>query len=94
MDINTQDLLKSGDEQLTKLQQIVQQAIAVEKLIVENLLRQPKEVLTRDKAFPTRWQGLVVVGSLSFFSQLYFLFGFYLIHFYPKEMTSTLIPSS
>ncbi len=50
MDINTQDLLKSGDEQLTKLQQIVQKAIEEEKLIVENLLHQPKEVLTRGQS--------------------------------------------
>ncbi len=50
MDINTQDLLKSEDEQLTKLQQIVQQAIAEEKLIVENLLHQPKEILTKGQS--------------------------------------------
>ncbi len=50
MDINTQDLLKSGDEQLIKLKQIVQQAIAEEKLIAENLLHQPKEVLTRGQS--------------------------------------------
>ena len=50
MNINTQDLLKSEDEQLTKLQQIVQQAIAEEKLIVENLLHQPKEILTKGQS--------------------------------------------
>jgi uncharacterized membrane protein len=43
-DIN--DLLKSEAEKLTKFQQIVQQAIDEEKLIVENLLHQPEEVLT------------------------------------------------
>ena len=42
MDINTQDLLKSGDEQLTKLQQIVQRTIAEEKLIVDNTFASTK----------------------------------------------------
>ncbi len=50
MDINTETLLKSGNDQLTKLQQIVKQAIAEEKLIAENLLHQPKEILTRGQS--------------------------------------------
>lgn len=50
MDIKTQDLLKSGDEQLIKLKQIVQQAIEDEKLITENLLHQPKEILSRGQS--------------------------------------------
>ncbi|WP_411273474.1 DUF1003 domain-containing protein [Daejeonella sp.] len=45
MDIT--NFVKSEDEQLAKLQQIVKQAIAEEKLIVENLLHQPKETLSR-----------------------------------------------
>jgi uncharacterized membrane protein len=40
-------LLTSEDEQLAKLQQIVQQAINEEKLIVDNLLNPPKEILSR-----------------------------------------------
>ena len=50
MNIDINNLLKSEDEQLTKLQQIVKQAIAEEKLIVENLLHQPKEVLSRGQS--------------------------------------------
>ena len=50
MNIDTEKLLKSEDKQLTKLQQIVKQAIAEEKLIVENLLHQPKEVLSRGQS--------------------------------------------
>ncbi len=46
MNSDTENLLKSEDEQLSKLQQIVKQAIAEEKLIVENLLHQPQEILT------------------------------------------------
>lgn len=47
MNINTDDLLKSENEQMTRLHQIVQQSIAEEKLIVENLLHPPKEILSR-----------------------------------------------
>lgn len=50
MTIDKENLLKSENEQLTKLQQIVQQAIAEEKLIVENLLHQPKEILSRGQS--------------------------------------------
>ena len=46
MNSDSENLLISEDEQLSKLQQIVKQAIAEEKLIVENLLHQPQEILT------------------------------------------------
>jgi uncharacterized membrane protein len=45
--------LKS-DDQANKLQQIVHQAIDEEKLIVENLLHQPKEVLSRGQSIADR----------------------------------------
>jgi hypothetical protein len=47
MNAEINDLLKSEDDQLTKLQQIVKQAIKEEKLIVENLMHQPLEDLSR-----------------------------------------------
>ena len=50
MNKDTTTLLKTEDEHLIKLQQIVQQAIKEEKLIVENLLHQPKEVLSRGQS--------------------------------------------
>lgn len=50
MNSDIENLHKSEDEQLTKLQQIVQKAIAEEKLIVENLLHQPKEILSRGQS--------------------------------------------
>lgn len=50
MNRETENLLKSEDEQLIKLQQIVKQAIAEEKLIVENLIHQPMEVLSRGQS--------------------------------------------
>jgi uncharacterized membrane protein len=40
----------SEEEQLNKLQQIVQKAIAEEKLIVDNLINEPKEILTKGQS--------------------------------------------
>lgn len=47
MEIENESSLLSGDKQLLKLQQIVKQTIDEEKLIVENLLNEPKEILTK-----------------------------------------------
>lgn len=47
---NTQNIIISEKEQLTKLQQIVQKAIEEEKLIVDNLINEPKEVLTKGQS--------------------------------------------
>ncbi len=47
---NTKNLLISEEEQLNKLQQIVQKAIAEEKLIVDNLINEPKEILTKGQS--------------------------------------------
>ena len=43
----TAKLLKTEDEQLNKLRQIVQKTIEEEKLIVENVLNQPKEFMSK-----------------------------------------------
>jgi uncharacterized membrane protein len=50
MDIETKKLAKSGKEQLSKLQHIVQKSIDEEKLVVENLLNEPKEIITRGQS--------------------------------------------
>ncbi len=50
MNVDIKNPLNSEDEHLTKLQQIVQQAIAEEKLIVENLFHQPKEILSKGQS--------------------------------------------
>lgn len=50
MNADTESLLKSENEQLIKLQKIVEQTIEDEKLIVENLLHPPKETLTRGQS--------------------------------------------
>ncbi len=47
---NTENLLISEEEQLNKLQKIVQKAIAEEKLIVDNLINEPKEILTKGQS--------------------------------------------
>jgi uncharacterized membrane protein len=71
MNSEINDLLKSEDEQLTKLQQIVKQAIKEEKLIVENLMHQPLEVLSRgqrisDKVanFGGSWRFIIIFSSI------------------------------
>ncbi len=50
MNADTERLLKSGNDQLIKLQKIVEQTIEDEKLIVENLLHPPKETLSRGQS--------------------------------------------
>lgn len=50
MHTERKNLLKSEDEQLSKLQHIVQQAIAEEKLMLDNLLHEPKEILSKGQS--------------------------------------------
>jgi uncharacterized membrane protein len=71
MNAEINDLLKSEDKQLTKLQQIVKQAIKEEKLIVENLMHQPLEDLSRgqrisDKVanFGGSWRFIIIFSSI------------------------------
>ncbi len=73
MTTDTTKLLKTEGKQLAKLQQIVQQAIADEKLIIENLVNQPKEILTKgqsisDKvaAFGGSWKFIILFGIVLF----------------------------
>ncbi|MEO5907060.1 MAG: DUF1003 domain-containing protein [Saprospiraceae bacterium] len=67
------NLLKSEDEQLLKLQQIVKQAIEEEKLMVENLLHQPKEILSRGRSISDRvasfggsWKFIITFSAILF----------------------------
>jgi uncharacterized membrane protein len=50
MDKDIAKILQSETEQLDKLQSIVKKTISDEKLILENLLNPPKEILTRGEA--------------------------------------------
>jgi len=47
MEKDIKKLLSSENEQLLKLRQIVQQAMSDERLIVDNLLNEPEEILTK-----------------------------------------------
>lgn len=48
--MHTENLTKSGRDQLSRLQIIVQNSIDEEKLLVENLLNEPNEILTRGQS--------------------------------------------
>ena len=71
MNTDIKNLLKSEDEQMAKLQNIVQQAILDEKLIVENLIHQPKEVLTKGQSisdkvanFGGSWKFIIIFSII------------------------------
>lgn len=50
MNEDIKNIRKTGDDQIIKLQQIVEQTMEEETLIVENLVNEPKEVLTRGQS--------------------------------------------
>ena len=50
MQSETKEIAKYGREQLSRLQKIVQESIDEEKLVVDNLLNEPKEILTRGQS--------------------------------------------
>jgi uncharacterized membrane protein len=74
MKTNTQTILESEKEQLAKLQKIVKDTIDEEKLIIENLLHQPKEILTKGQSisdkvatFGGSWKFIILFGIILFF---------------------------
>jgi uncharacterized membrane protein len=73
MKTHTQSILQSEKKQLQKLQKIVNDAIEEEKLIVNNLLNQPQEILTKgqtisDKVatFGGSWKFIILFGIILF----------------------------
>ena len=71
--MHTENLTKSGKDQLSKLQVIVQKSIDEEKLLVENLLNEPKEILTRGQSisdkvarFGGSWSFIISFSALLF----------------------------
>ena len=69
----TENLTKSGREQLSKLHHIVQKSIDEEKLVVENLLNEPKEILTRGQSisdkvarFGGSWSFIISFSAILF----------------------------
>jgi uncharacterized membrane protein len=73
MHVATEDLTRSGREQLSKLQGIVQKSIEEEKLVIDNLLNEPKEMLTRGQSisdkvarFGGSWSFIISFSALLF----------------------------
>ncbi len=73
MNADINNLLQTENEQLKKLQQIVKQAIKDEKLIVDNLLNQPMEVLSRGQSisdkvanFGGSWKFIFIFTTILF----------------------------
>ena len=78
MDKDIEKMLNSEAEQLKRLQNIVKKAIEEESLIVENLLHQPKEVLTTGQSisdkvarFGGSWNFIITFGVILFAWILY-----------------------
>lgn len=70
---DTENFHQVEDEQLSKLQQIVQRSIREEKLIIDNLLNEPKEILTRGQGVSDRvaqfggsWKFIIIFGIVLF----------------------------
>jgi uncharacterized membrane protein len=73
MDKTSKLLINSDKEQQLKLQKIVQQTIDEEKLMVENLLHQPEEIMTKgqkisDKvaSFGGSWKFIILFAIILF----------------------------
>jgi len=90
MNNDVNDILKTGDEQLIKLEKIVTKAIAEEKLINENLLHQPKEILSKGQTisdqvatFGGSWKFIISFSAILFFWILFNTLGPNREHFDP-----------
>jgi len=71
--MNNKILATSGKEQLDKLHQIVQQSIDEEKLVIENILNEPKEKLTTGQRisdsvarFGGSWRFIILFAAVLF----------------------------
>jgi uncharacterized membrane protein len=73
MNTETKNLIKTGTEQLAKLQDIVQKSIDEEKLVLDNLLHEPKEIITTGQSisdkvarFGGSWNFIITFSALLF----------------------------
>ena len=73
MDKSSKNLINSDKQQQLKLQKIVQQTIDEEKLMLENLLHEPAEIMTKgqkisDKvaSFGGSWKFIILFGIILF----------------------------
>ena len=69
--METASLIRSEKDQLIKLQSIVKQTMVEEKLIVENLLHPPKEIITKGQSisdkvatFGGSWKFIILFGII------------------------------
>ena len=69
----TEKLTQSGRDQISKLQAIVEKSINEEKLVVDNLLNEPKEILTKGQSisdkvarFGGSWSFILSFSALLF----------------------------
>ena len=90
MNRDIDDILKTGDEQLIKLGKIVTKAIAEEKLITENLVNQPKEILSKGQTisdqvaiFGGSWKFIISFSAILSIWILFNTFGPKSEHFDP-----------
>lgn len=74
MSTSTNDLTKSKRHSLTLMKEIVEQTIQEEKLMVDNLLHEPKEVLTKGQSisdkvasFGGSWKFIIIFSIILFF---------------------------
>ncbi|WP_320814745.1 DUF1003 domain-containing protein [Flavobacterium sp.] len=73
MDKSSKNILNSEKEQLAKLQKIVEKTIEEEKLMADNLLHEPEEIMSRgqkisDKvaSFGGSWKFIILFGVILF----------------------------
>ncbi len=73
MKTSTETIFKSSKAQSEKLKKIVQQTIEEEKLMIDNLLHEPKEILTKGQSisdkvalFGGSWKFIILFGIVLF----------------------------
>lgn len=73
MSISKKNLIKSEEKQLARIKEIVQQTIDEEKLIVDNLLHEPAEMLTKGQSisdkvasFGGSWKFIIIFSIILF----------------------------
>ncbi len=71
MNTDTDNFINSEDQQLKKLHQIVNNTMEEEKLIVENLLHEPREILTKGQSisdnvanFGGSWKFIIIFSVI------------------------------
>jgi uncharacterized membrane protein len=102
MNTETKNLIKTGTEQLAKLQDIVQKSIDEEKLVLDNLLHEPKEIITTGQSisdkvarFGGSWNFIITFSALLFAWIVFntYSFGAYKFDPYPFILMNLILSS-